>query len=259
MLPAAFMASPRQLCTAELVYGGLPNLAPSTIAVLSSAAWRRLPGKAANPTPVVRDLRGLWRISGGGRSRRLVSYRATASVFHPCGAAHSCAGSQPITFARSAGLIAMTAILRPGYAVGSTDLIRPMNARHGAPISWTSFARAIWFIPVGDVHRIHSDQIGTFENQCRIRLSEGLEPKNRYQPSHWPVPSAVPGQEIDRYRPGEGENWVADVASTNAAGPRRDTEATRTLVWALHPAEKVPRCRDVFAAAEWQVTLGGGS
>jgi len=194
-----------------------------------------------------------------GRSRRLVSYRATASVFHPCGPAHICAGSQPITFARSAGVFAMTAILRPGYAVGSTDLIMPMNASHGAPVSWTSFAQAIWFIPVGDVHPIDSDQFGTLQKQGRIRLIEGLEPKNRHQPSHWPVPSAQPGHEIDRYRPGEDENWVDDVASTNAADPGRDTEATRTPVWSLHPAEKVPRCRDLFAAAEWRVGHGGGS
>ena len=105
------------------------------------------------------------------------------------------------------------------------------------------------------------EQVRALMGAAGVRIIELLGPGDRGHDNHWHLAFARPGQIIDRLLPVEGdEDWVVDVAE---AGPARPMLAMADAAAAsgatAHPDGKAPPPWDVFAAAEWRGTHGGGS
>lgn len=266
MLPASLLSKAIQLCAAGLGTGAAPAPAAFAITVRTGAFLKQAPRTQADAVATVRDLLALGADFDAGplalNGRDFVTYGVSpAAVFDACALSRTDAGKAPLPVGSPTLVAAVIAIVRQAFDARITDTIRPMNASYGARYSWHKVGQAIDFVPAAGVGSITREQVRALMGAAGIRIIELLGPGDRGHSNHWHLAFARSGQLIDRLRPVEGdEDWVLDVA---AAGPQRpmvamaDTPAPPGSP--AQPGGQAPPPWDVFAAAEWRGSHGGGS
>ena len=266
MLPASLVAKAIQLCAVGLGTGATPAPATYPIVVRTGAFLKQLPRTQADAVATVRDLLALGADFDAGplaiNGRDFVIYGVgPAEVFDASALARTDAGTALPPIGTQTTVAAVSAIVRRAFDARITDTIRPMNASYGARYSWHKVGQAIDFVPAAGVGSITREQVRALMGAAGVRIIELLGPGDRGHANHWHLAFARPGQIIDRLLPVEGdEDWVVDVAE---AGPARPllamADAAAASGGAAQPGGKAPPPWDVFAAAEWRGTHGGGS
>ena len=264
MLPAGIVAKAIHLCAIGL--GGTGSPEPYAIVVHRGAVLRGTPDNEADAEATLRDLLALGadfeagplRIDG----RDFATYGVTpATVFDACALSRTDEAREVRTVAGAATVSSVSALLRRAFAARITDTIRPMNASYGARYSWHKFGQAIDFVPAAGVNSITRVQLRGLMGASGVRVIELLGPGDRGHSNHWHIAFARPGQIIDQARPVEGdEDWLFDVVATDASRPSSDgADAPATSPSGIRTAAAAPPQWDVFAAADWRASQGGGS
>lgn len=233
----------------------------------TGAVLRQSPDNEADAIATVRDLIALGADFDAGplgiNGRDFASLGVTpASVFDACALARIDDGSiAPSPVGSPATVSSVTALVRRAFGARITDAIRPMNASYGARYSWHKFGQAVDFVPAAGVGSITREQIRTLMGESGVHLIELLGPGDRGHANHWHIAFARPGQMIDQIRPVEGnEDWMVDLAANDDRRlPHEGADASVAPTSDLRLAEKAPAQWDVFAAAEWRASHGGGS
>lgn len=265
MLPASLLTKAIQLCAAGLGTGQAPARTTYAIVVRTGATLSRSPANATDAAATVRDLLTLGADFAAGPlaidGRDFATFGVTpASVFDACALARTDEGSPPSPIGTSATVSSVSALVRRAFAARITDTIRPMNASYGARYSWHKVGQAIDFVPAGGVGSITREGIRALMGANGLRIIELLGPGDPGHSNHWHVAFARPGQVVDQPHPIEGaEDWMVDVARADAPRPAyAEADASEAPASAARLAENAPPSWDVFAAAEWRTTHGGG-
>lgn len=266
MLPASLLSKAIQLCAAGLGTGGAPAPATYPIVVRTGAFLKQAPRTQADAVATVRDLLASGADFDAGplaiNGRDFVTYGVSpVAVFDACALSRTDAEKAPSPVVGPTTVAAVSAMVRQAFGARITDTIRPMNASYGARYSWHKVGQAIDFVPAAGVGSITREQVRALMAAAGIRIIELLGPGDRGHSNHWHLAFARPGQVIDRLRSVEGdEDWVVDVAESTPAAPMLAmTDARVPPGVAAQPDAKAPPPWDVFAAAEWHGTHGGGS
>ena len=265
MLPASILSKAIQLCAAGFGVAGAPHPAFG-ITVRAGATLARQPSSQTEAEATVRDLLALGADFDAGpvgiNGRDFATFGVTpAAVFDACALAHVDPDGERQPIKGAATVSGVVALIRRAFSARITDTIRPMTASYGARYSWHKFGQAIDFVPAAGVNTITREGIRALMDANGVRIVELLGPGDPGHANHWHVAFARPGQVVDQPHPIEGdEDWMVDVARVD--GPRAasaEIDASAAAAAAARPAENAPASWDVFAAAEWRTTHGGGS
>lgn len=263
VLPVGLATKAIQLCAAGLGAGAAPSGYP--IVVHTGATLYHQPDSETDAEATVRDLLALGADFDAGplaiSGHDFATYGVTsASVFDPCALAHVDDRTTPAPMARATTISTVAALLKRAFAARITDTIRPLNATYGAVHSWHKVGQAVDFVPSAGVMSIDREQIRELFAANGLRLLELLGPGDPGHANHWHVAFARPGQIIDHLRPIEGdEDWIVTAANAGPAVAVPRAIDTPTAAGSSPSAEQAPPQWDVFAAADWRATHGGGS
>ena len=267
MLPAGLLAKAIQLCASGMGTAASPAPPSYAIMIHTGAVLRQSPDNEVDAIATVRDLVALGAGFEAGplgiNGRDFATYGVTpASVFDACALARIDDGSiAPPAVGSPATVSSVTALVRRAFGARITDTIRPMNVSYGARYSWHKFGQAIDFVPAAGVGSITREQIRALMGESGVHLIELLGPGDRGHANHWHIAFARPGQITDQLRPIEAdEDWMVDLAANDDRRlPHAGFGASGGPASDLRVPERAPAQWDVFAAAEWRASHGGGS